>query len=80
MRFKAAGCINNLKSGFIKRSKKCFFFSFWKRFSAYCIYKKKSKKEERKVMLKNTKSNSKSDITKLVAGYDRIENLAVASS
>lgn len=24
-------------------------------------------------MLKNTKSNSKSDITKLVAGYDRIE-------
>lgn len=52
-----------------KKQKKCFFFSFWKRFPAYWIYKKKSKKEERKTMLKNTKSNS----TKPVAGYDRIE-------
>ena len=39
------------------------------RFPSYWIYKKKTKKEERKVMLKNTKSNSK----KPASGYDRIE-------
>ena len=39
------------------------------RFPAYWRYKKKTKKEERKVMLKNTKSNSK----KPASGYDRIE-------
>ena len=50
------------------------FFFLWKRFPAYWIYKKKSKKEERKVMLKNTKNS-----TKPVAGYDGIEKFAVAS-
>lgn len=52
-----------------KEAKNASFFYFWKRFPAYWIYKKKSKKEERKVMLKNTKSNSK----KPASGYDRIE-------
>lgn len=52
-----------------KEAKNASFFSFWKRFPAYWIYKKKSKKEERKVMLKNTKNNS----TKPTSGYDRME-------
>lgn len=51
-----------------KKKQKCFFFSFWKKFSAYWICKKKAKKEN-KIILKNTKSNN----TKPDAGYDRVE-------
>lgn len=52
-----------------KEAKKCFFFLFGRNFRNIGYIRKKTKKEERKVMLKNTKSNS----TKPVAGYDRIE-------
>lgn len=52
-----------------KEAKNASFFSFWKKLPAYWIYKKKSKKEETKVMLKNTKNNS----AKPTSGYDRVE-------
>ena len=60
------------------KSKKCFykkkqkmllFFLFERDFRHIVYIRKKTKKEERKVMLKNTKSNSK----KPASGYDRIE-------
>lgn len=60
------------------KSKKCFykkkqkmllFFLFERDFRHIGYIRKKTKKEERKVMLKNTKSNSK----KPASGYDRIE-------
>ena len=45
------------------------FFLFERDFLHIGYIRKKTKKEERKVMLKNTKSNSK----KPASGYDRIE-------
>lgn len=45
------------------------FFLFERDFRHIGYIRKKTKKEERKVMLKNTKSNS----TKPASGYDRVE-------
>ena len=60
------------------KSKKCFykkkqknasFFLFGRNFRNIGYVRKNLRKEERKVMLKNTKNNS----TKLTPGYDRVE-------
>ena len=52
-----------------KKQKKCFFFLFGRNFRNIGYARKNLRKEERKVMLKNTKNNS----TKLTPGYDWVE-------
>ena len=52
-----------------KEAKKCFFFLFGRNFRNIGYVRKNLRKEERKIMLKNTKTNN----TKPAAGYDRTE-------